>query len=182
MGANQLLIGVGRSPPQTWMERHPPQTRVERHPPRTRVERHPPPARVVNWPLQAEARTKPPQGGLVDPPLEWEGAGNGAWNNWYQRTLWGAEGGMSEPQGPPYPIGTAQARWEAISQIYNRMDSKDPPPHNIAFEALQAYYSGVDPQTLKTWACQILCMISEYHMACITRGSPVTSPILPRIG
>ena len=30
------------------------------------------------------------------------------------------------------------------------------------------------------WACQILCMISEYHMACLTRGSPVTSPILPR--
>ena len=24
-------------------------------------------------------------------------------------------------------------------------------------------------------------MISEYHMACVTRGSPVTSPILPGI-
>ena len=24
-------------------------------------------------------------------------------------------------------------------------------------------------------------MISEYHMACVTRGSPVTSPILPRV-
>ena len=54
------------------------------------------------------------------------------------------------------------------------------PLHNIASEALQAYYSGVDPQTLKMWACQILCMISEYHMACMTRGSLVTSPILPR--
>ena len=70
-------------------------------------------------------------------------------------------------------------RWEAIGQIYNRVDGKDPPPHNIASEALRAYYSGVDPQTLKTWACQILCMISKYHMACVTRGSPVTSPILP---
>ena len=59
------------------------------------------------------------------------------------------------------------------------MDGKDPPPCNIASEALRAYYSGVDPQTLKMWACQILCMISEYHMACMTRGSPVTSPILP---
>ena len=73
-----------------------------------------------------------------------------------------------------------QARREAISQIYNHMDGKDPPPRNIASEALRAYYSGVDPQTLKMWACQILCMISEYHMACMTRGSPVTSPILPR--
>ena len=96
-------------------------------------------------------------------------------------TLRGAEGGTSEPQGPPYPIRTAQARQEAIGQIYNSVDGKDPPPHNIAYEALQAYYSGVDPQTLQTWACQILCMISEYHMACVTRGSPVTSPILPRV-
>ena len=93
----------------------------------------------------------------------------------------GAEGGTSETQGPPYPIGTAQARQEAIGQIYNSVHGKDPPPYNIASEALWTYYSGVDPQTLKTWACQILCMISEYHMACMTRGSPVTSPILPGV-
>ena len=91
----------------------------------------------------------------------------------------GVEGGASESQGPPYPIGTAQVRQEAISQIYGRVDGKNLPPHNIASEALRAYYSGVDPQTLNMWACQILCMICEYHMACMTRGSPVTSPILP---
>ena len=68
---------------------------------------------------------------------------------------------------------------KVIGQIYDRVDGKDLPSRNIASEALWAYYSGVDPQTLKTWACQILCMISEYHMACMTRGSPVTSPILP---
>ena len=118
-------------------------------------------------------------GGPVNPPPEREGVGDGAWANWYQRTLWGAKGGTSKPQGPPYPIRTAQVRWEAISQIYNHVDGEDPPPHNIASEALWAYYSGVDPQTLKMWACQILCMISEYHMACMTRDSPVTSPILP---
>ena len=118
-------------------------------------------------------------GGPVDLPLEREGAGDGAWNDWYQRTLWGAKRGTSVPQGPPYPIGTAQARQEAIGQIYDCMDSKDPPPSNIASEALWAYYYGVDPWTLKTWACQILCMISKYHMACVTRGCPVTSPILP---
>ena len=91
----------------------------------------------------------------------------------------GAEGGTSESQGPPYPIGMAQVRWEAISQIYGHVDDKNLPPCNIASEALRAYYSGVDPQTLNMWACQILCMISEYHMACMTRGSLVTSPILP---
>ena len=120
-------------------------------------------------------------GGLVDLPSEREGAGDGGWRDWYERSLWGAEGGTSEPQGPPYPIETAQARREAIGQIYNCMDGKDPPPCNIASEALRAYYPGVEPLTLKTWACQILCMISEYHMACVTRGSLVTSPILPGV-
>ena len=77
---------------------------------------------------------------------------------------------------------TAQVRQEAIGQIYNSVDGKDLPLHNIASEALWAYsHSGVDPQTLKTWACQILCMISEYHMACMTRCFPVTSPILPGV-
>ena len=60
------------------------------------------------------------------------------------------------------------------------MDGKVPPSHNIASEALRAYYTRVDPQTLNTWACQMLCMIMEYHMACVTRGSPVTSLIVPR--
>ena len=94
-------------------------------------------------------------------------------------TMRRAGGGISEPQGPPCPIGTAQARWEAISQIYDRVDGKEPPLDNIVSEALWAYYTRVDPQTLNTWACQILCMISEYHMACMTKGPPVTSPILP---
>ena len=88
--------------------------------------------------------------------------------------------GISEPQGPPYPIGMVEARWEAIGQIYDQVDGKDPPSHNITSEALWAYYTRVDPQTLNTWVCQILCMIAEYHMACMTRGSPVTSPIVPR--
>ena len=95
-------------------------------------------------------------------------------------TMRRAGGGISEPQGPPYLIGTAEVRREAVGQIYDRVDGKDLPQHNIASEALRAYYTRVDPQTLNTWACQILCIITEYCMACVTRGPPVTSPIVPR--
>ena len=90
------------------------------------------------------------------------------------------QGRISEPPGPPYPIGPAEARQEVIGQIYDRVDGKEPPSHNIASKALRAYYTRVDPLTLSTWACQVLCMIAEYHMACVTRGPPVTSPIVPR--
>ena len=110
---------------------------------------------------------------------EREGAGDG-WT-WYERSIWGTGGEAGEPQSPPYPIGTAPARWEAIGQIYDHVAGKEPPPCNIASEAIRAYYPGIEARTLKTWACQVLCLISEYHMACVTRGSPVTSPILPGV-
>ena len=87
---------------------------------------------------------------------------------------------ISEPPAPPYPVGTGEVRKEAIGHIYDRVARKEPPTHNVASRALRAYYTRVDPQTLSTWACQILCMIAEYHMAYMTRGSAVTSSILPR--
>ena len=118
-------------------------------------------------------------GGSVDLPSEREGAGNG-WT-WYEQSVQETKREARKPQSPPYPIGTVPARWEAISQIYQHVAGKDPPPCNVASEAIRAYYPGIEAQTLKTWACQVLCMISEYHMACMTRGSLVTSPILPEV-
>ena len=108
------------------------------------------------------------------------GAGDGTGADWYQMYMHETQGGISEPPVPPYPVGTAEARKEAIGHIYDRVAGKEPPSRNIASRALRAYYTRVDPQILNTWACQILCMIAEYHMACVTRGSAVTSPILPR--
>ena len=108
------------------------------------------------------------------------GAGDGTWIDWYEMYMCETQGRISEPPGPSYPIGLAEVRQEAVGQIYDRVDRKEPPSHNITSKALQAYYTRVDPLTLSTWACQVLCMIAEYHMACVTRGSPVTSPIVLR--
>ena len=119
-------------------------------------------------------------GGPLNLPPGRGGAGDSTWTDWYEMYMRKTQGRISEPPGPPYPIGMAEARWEAIGQIYDRVDGKEPPSHNITSEALWTYYTRVDPQTLSTWVCQILCMIAEYHMACMTRGSPVTSPIVPR--
>ena len=114
-------------------------------------------------------------GGPPNRPPGREGAGD--WYNMYMREM---QGMISEPPAPLYPVGMAEVRKEAIGHIYDRVAGKEPPSHNIASRALRAYYTRVDPQTLSTWACQMLCMIAEYHMACMTRGSMVTSPILPR--
>ena len=87
-------------------------------------------------------------GGPADLPTEREGAGDG--RSWFDRSIQEAEWEEGESQGPPYPIGSTPARRGAISQIYEYMASKDPPPSNIASEAIQAYYSGIEVQTVKT--------------------------------
>ena len=119
-------------------------------------------------------------GGPSNLPPGRGGAGDSTWTDWHEMYMRKTQGRVSEPPGPPFPIGTAEARWEAIGQIYDQVDGKELPLHNIASRALRTYYTRVDLQTLNTWACQILCMIAEYHMACVTRGSPVTSPIVLR--
>ena len=119
-------------------------------------------------------------GGPPLPPPDNRGHGDNVGNDWYQQTMRKAEGRASRPEEPPYPIGMAEARRSAVGQIYDQVSGKAPPLDNIASEALWAYYTRVDTQTINTWVCQILCMIAEYHMACVTQGSPVTSLLVPR--
>ena len=119
-------------------------------------------------------------GGPSNRPPGRGGAGNSSGTDWFQMYMRETQGGISEPPAPPYPVGMAEERREAIGHIYDRVAGKEPPSHNIASRAVRAYYTRVDPQTLSTWACQILCMIAEYHMACVTQGSTVTSLILLR--
>ena len=57
-------------------------------------------------------------GGPVDLPPGRRGVGDSTWADWYQMTMRESGGGTSEPPGPPYPIGMAQVRQEAIGQIY----------------------------------------------------------------
>ena len=124
--------------------------------------------------------TSAASGGPSHLPPGGGGAGDGKRTDWYNMYMRETQGRISEPPGPPYPIGPVEVRWEAVGQIYDRVEGKEPPSHNITSKALRAYYTRVDPLTLSTWVCQILCMIAEYHMACVTRGPPVTSPIVPR--
>ena len=115
----------------------------------------------------------------ADQPSSSMGAGDNTWASWHKRVMQEYGGRISESQGPPFPITSAQVRRESVGQIYGRVHGKNPPNSNIVSKALRAYYTRVNLLTLHTWASEVLCMIAEYHMACVTRGSPVTSPILP---
>ena len=56
---------------------------------------------------------------------------------------------------------------------------QEPPQKNITLRAISTYYPNFTPAAVKTVVGQVLCMIAKYHLACATRGSMTTSPILP---
>ena len=81
--------------------------------------------------------------------------------------------------GRPFPLRSEEARKEAMGAIYEHVAGQEPPQKNIALRAISAYYPNFTPAAVKTVVGQVLCMIAEYHLACATRGSTTTSPILP---
>ena len=67
-----------------------------------------------------------------------------------------------------------------MGAIYEHVVGQETPQKNITSRAISAYYPNFTPTAVKTVASQVLCMIAEYHLACATRGSMTTSPILPK--
>ena len=82
--------------------------------------------------------------------------------------------------GCPFPLGSEEARKEVMGAIYEHVAGQEPPQKNIASRAISAHYPNFTPAAVKTVVGQVLCMIAEYHLACVTRGSMTTSPILPK--
>ena len=115
------------------------------------------------------------------------GAGDGS--SWFEQVTH-EEAGLgackrkktdAEQQAPgrPFPLESEEARKEAMGAIYEHAAGREPPQKNITSRAISTYYPDFTPAAVKTVVGQILCMIAEYHLACVTRGSMTISPILP---
>ena len=82
--------------------------------------------------------------------------------------------------GCPFPLISEEARKEVMGAIYEHVAGWEPSQKNIASRAISAYYPDFTPATVKAVVSQVLCVIAEYHLACATMGSTITSPILPK--
>ena len=79
----------------------------------------------------------------------------------------------------PFPLASEEARKGAMGTIYKHTKGLEPSQRNITLRAISASYPDFTLATVKGVASQVLCMIAKYHLACATRGSAMTSPILP---
>ena len=126
-------------------------------------------------------------GSLGEPSSMEGGAGDGS--SWFEQvTHEEARQGAckrkrtdTDQQAPShsFPLRSEEARKEAMGAIYEHMAGQELPQKNIALRAISTYYPNFTPATVKAVAGHVLCMIAEYHLACATRGSMTTSPILP---
>ena len=78
-----------------------------------------------------------------------------------------------------FPLASEEAREEAMGTIHEHVKGLEPSQRNIASRAISASYPDFSPAAVNGVVSQVLCMISEYHLACATRGSTTMSPILP---
>ena len=81
--------------------------------------------------------------------------------------------------GHPFSLGSEPYRKEVMSAIYEHVADQEPPQKNITSLAISTYFSNFTPAAVRTVSSQVVCMIAEYHLACTTRDSTTTSPILP---
>ena len=126
-------------------------------------------------------------GGLGEPSLMEGRAGDGP--SWFEKVTHeeatkGAckrkrTDARQQAPGHPFPLASEEAKKEAMGAIYKHAVGQELPQKNIASRAISAYYPDFSPAAVKTMAGQVLRMIAKYHLACATRGSTTTSPILP---
>ena len=79
----------------------------------------------------------------------------------------------------PFPLASEEARKETMGIIHEHVKGLEPSQKNIASRAISGYYPDFTPAAVEGVASQVLCMLAKYHLACATRGSTTTSPILP---
>ena len=70
-------------------------------------------------------------------------------------------------------------REEGAHAIFGYVRGISACPDNIATPALRATFPDWDDRKIATWSNQLLCSISEYQLACVTRGTKYCAPLLP---
>ena len=94
--------------------------------------------------------------------------------------------GNSREAVPATPLTTKSSakasrvtREEGAHAIFGYVKGISACPDNIVTPALRAAFPDWDDRKITTWSNQLLCSISEYQLACITRGAKYCAPLLP---
>ena len=91
-----------------------------------------------------------------------------------------ASSGRQDPHSiNPFPLQDSKGRHEAVQQLYHHAGECAPAHHDVAAQGMATHHPDLEAGTTKSLSNMVLCMISEYHLTCLSQGPSYISPVLP---
>ena len=79
----------------------------------------------------------------------------------------------------PFLLQDSKGRQEAVQQLYCHAGELTPVHHDVAAQGMATHHPDLEAGMTKSLNNMVLCMISEYHLTCLSQGPSYISPVLP---
>ena len=78
----------------------------------------------------------------------------------------------------PFLLQDNKGRHEVVEQLYQHAGECPPARHDVAAQGMACHHPDMELGVAKSLNNQVLCMISEYHLMCLSQGPSYVSPVL----
>ena len=135
------------------------------------------------------------QGACSDAPTPMETGGAGDGHSWAEQVSacpeeeWRRDRPAKHPQVSPrrwdphsvdpFPLQDSKGRHEAVQQLYCHAGECTLAYHDVAAQRMATHHPDLEAGTTKSLNNMVLCMISEYHLVCLSQGPSYISLVLP---
>ena len=79
----------------------------------------------------------------------------------------------------PFLLQDSEGKHEAVQQLYHHAGELVPAHHDVAAQGMATHHPDLEVGMTKSLNNMVLCMISEYHLTCLSQGPSYISPVLP---
>ena len=135
------------------------------------------------------------QGARSDAPTPMETGGAGDGHSWVDQVdvcpeeEWRRDRAAKHPQAlsgrwdphsvNPFPLWDSEGRHEAVQQLYHHASELTPAHHDVAAQGMATHHPDLEAGVTKSLNNMVLCMVSEYHLTCLSQGLSYISLVLP---
>ena len=79
----------------------------------------------------------------------------------------------------PFPLQDSKGRHEVVQKLYLHAGECTSACHDVAAQGMASHHPDLESGSTKSLNNQVLCMISQYHLMCLSQGLCYVSPVLP---
>ena len=78
----------------------------------------------------------------------------------------------------PFPLQDSKGRYEVVEQLYQHAGECSPAHHDVAAQGMARHHPDLESGTAKSLNNQVLCMILENHLMCLSQGPSYINLVL----